>query len=331
MTRTRTRGGGATRLPADQLSAGYKVVALRARHKEFEKAVGGTKEGLKVQILYTLKRTPGLVYEVLGELKADLTARAKELMTQMTYRQALVLLCPPYNMTHEGYQALRNLVPGIFPPLWRLHEERKECGVVLEDIPNVKDGAMVSRPLDMMMKDLQDKFAGVDWARADCLEATADGGSGGGGGGGDPVTPAAPALTQYYHPLPWENTVAREHDFAAVVVKEGGDGHSVHGFDGASTPHAASGYAFVSVGEEKEEHPNSPFGFRPLAKTTGEGEEALRPAAELLDTEIGRFGGTSTTIPTLDGMCCAVVNNADEKNMHDDMGTSGRAGRISST
>ena len=143
--------------------------------------------------------------------------------------------------------------------------------------------------------------------------------------------PATPALKQYYHPLPWEITVAREHDFSGVNVKEGGDGHSVGSFDGASTPHAASGYAFVSVGVEKEELPNSPFGFRPLAKTTGDGEEALRPASELLDTEIGRFGGTSTANPTLDGMCVAILNTADEKKMHDDMGTSGRAGLISST
>jgi hypothetical protein len=328
---TRQSGAGPKRKPADLLSPQYRERALQERHNELLELCGG-KAGLKMQLMYTLGRTPGLVYDALEEFRDRMKVRARDKMTQMTMRQAVMLLCPPYNLTREAYQGMRGLFPGLFPPLWRLDVERAGCKTVLEDIPGVQDGAMVKHPMAMIICDMKDYKDGINWSTTDYNEAMGDEG---GDSGSDPAAAAALAAageTLYYKPLPWEvDNEPVSHHWAAWIVNEGGDGQSVTKQDGSATPHAAAGFGMVRRGGELVAHPNSPYELRPLAKVTGVGEEALLPASERLDDDIGRYGGSSKTNPTLGDVRVAIMNTADEKKQHADMGTAGRAWRISST
>jgi len=112
-------------------------------------------------------------------------------MTEMTYREALQLLYPPFNLTREAYTALRMIHPGLYPPLYRLVEVKVELGEVLQDIKGVKDGAMVKDPMGMISADLADwrKFdGGGEWQRRESVgeggeEEGGEGGEGGSGGG----------------------------------------------------------------------------------------------------------------------------------------------------
>jgi hypothetical protein len=102
------------------------------------------------------------VYDALEEFRDRMKVRARDKMTQMTMRQAVMLLCPPYNLTREAYQGMRGLFPGLFPPLWRLDVERAGCKTVLEDIPGVQDGAMVKHPMAMIICDMKDYKDGIN-------------------------------------------------------------------------------------------------------------------------------------------------------------------------
>ena len=143
---SRKAGGGAKRKTADELNGGYKTRQLQSRHKEMV-AISGGKEGLAAQLAYSIKRMGQAAREeVAASLHDKLRARARQQLGELPYGEALQFLCPPYNLSREGYTATRMTLGGL-PPLWQLVKEKNQCSVVLDAIPGVDDGAQVKDPL----------------------------------------------------------------------------------------------------------------------------------------------------------------------------------------